>query len=132
MLLALFTFSNWAWGVFSLAIIIVAAWEWTRLSGMSRVNGNIFLAATLALSWLILMAYLRGPEALAEFNAYKLVALGVAAGRTYVHSKVAQIIVAAYAAMLVMGWPVALVAGLGLFDQWLGLRRRLATASPAE
>lgn len=42
------------------------------------------------------------------------------------------ILVAAYAAMLVMGWPVAVVAGLGLFDQWLGLRRRLATASPAE
>ncbi len=79
-LLALFTFSNWAWGVFSLAIIIVAAWEWTRLSGMSRVNGNIFLSATLALSWLILMSYLRGAEALAEFNAYKFFALGVAAG----------------------------------------------------
>ncbi len=42
------------------------------------------------------------------------------------------ILVAAYAAMLVLGWPVALVAGLGLFDQWLGLRRRLATAGPAE
>lgn len=42
------------------------------------------------------------------------------------------ILVAAYAAMLVLGWPVALVAGLGLFDQWLGLRRKLATANPAE
>jgi len=42
------------------------------------------------------------------------------------------ILVAAYAAMLVLGWPVALVAGLGLFDQWLGLRRRLATVGPAE
>ena len=42
------------------------------------------------------------------------------------------ILVAAYAAMLVLGWPVALVAGLGLFDQWLGLRRRLATVNPAE
>ena len=32
-----------------------------------------------------------------------------------------------------LGWPVVLVAGLGLFDQWLGLRRRLsATAGPAE
>jgi hypothetical protein len=44
----------------------------------------------------------------------------------------AFILVAAYAAMLVLGWPVALVAGLGLFDQWLGLRRRLASAGPAE
>jgi hypothetical protein len=42
------------------------------------------------------------------------------------------ILVAAYAAMIVLGWPVALVAGLGLFDQWLGLRRRLAAAGPAE
>ena len=42
------------------------------------------------------------------------------------------ILVAAYAAMLVLGWPVALVAGLGLFDQWLGLRRRLASVGPAE
>jgi hypothetical protein len=42
------------------------------------------------------------------------------------------ILVAAYAAMLVLGWPAALVAGLGLFDQWLGLRRRLAVAGPAE
>lgn len=78
-LLALFSFSDWAWGVFSLAIIIVAAWEWTRLSGMSRANGNIFLAATLALSWVILMSYLRGAESLAEFNAYKLVLLAGAA-----------------------------------------------------
>jgi hypothetical protein len=43
------------------------------------------------------------------------------------------ILVAAYAAMFVLGWPVVLVAGLGLFDQWLGLRRRLsAAADPAE
>ncbi|MBM3532993.1 MAG: DUF2232 domain-containing protein [Alphaproteobacteria bacterium] len=43
------------------------------------------------------------------------------------------ILVAAYAAMIVLGWPAALVAGLGLFDQWLGLRRRLAAAAgPAE
>ncbi|MSP50448.1 MAG: DUF2232 domain-containing protein [Alphaproteobacteria bacterium] len=42
------------------------------------------------------------------------------------------ILIAAYAAMLVLGWPVALVAGLGLFDQWLGLRRRLAAVGPAE
>lgn len=42
------------------------------------------------------------------------------------------ILVAAYAAMIVLGWPVALVAGLGLFDQWLGLRRRLAAAGPAQ
>ena len=42
------------------------------------------------------------------------------------------ILVAAYAAMLLLGWPVALVAGLGLFDQWLGLRRKLAAPSPAE
>ena len=42
------------------------------------------------------------------------------------------ILVAAYAAMIVLGWPVALVVGLGLFDQWLGLRRRLAVQGPAE
>jgi len=43
------------------------------------------------------------------------------------------ILIAAYAAMIVLGWPAALVAGLGLFDQWLGLRRRLAAPSgPAE
>jgi hypothetical protein len=42
------------------------------------------------------------------------------------------ILVAAYAAMIVLVWPVVLVAGLGLFDQWLGLRRRLAAAGPAQ
>jgi phosphatidate cytidylyltransferase len=78
-LLALFTFSNWAWGVFTLAIIIVAAWEWSRLSGMSRANANIFLATTLALAWVILMSYLRGTESLAEFGGYKVVAFGCAA-----------------------------------------------------
>lgn len=77
--LALFTFSNWAWSVFTLGIFIVAAWEWTRLSSMSRANASIFLAATLALAWVILMSYLRGAESTAEFGWYKTLAFGCAA-----------------------------------------------------
>jgi hypothetical protein len=59
--------------------------------------------------------------------------LGVvhAVARKYAPQK-PLILVAAYAVMIVLGWPVVLVAGLGLFDQWLGLRRRLAAAGPAE
>jgi hypothetical protein len=61
------------------------------------------------------------------------VGLGVvhAVARKYAPHKV-LILVAAYAAMIVLGWPVVLLTALGLFDQWLGLRRRLAVQGPAE
>lgn len=116
-LLALFTFSNWAWGVFTLAIVIVAAWEWTRLARMSRANGNLFLAATLALAWVVLMAYLRGAEALVEYGWYRQVAFAIAA--------VFWLVVVPL--WLVRGWRprsrllLALVGWAVLFPTWLAL-----------
>jgi hypothetical protein len=41
------------------------------------------------------------------------------------------LLVSAYGSMLVLGWPVLLVAILGLFEQGLGLRRRIAGGPPA-
>jgi phosphatidate cytidylyltransferase len=46
---------------------------------MSRSNGNVFLAVTLALAWIVLMAYLRGAEALVEYGWYQQFAFGIAA-----------------------------------------------------
>jgi hypothetical protein len=40
-------------------------------------------------------------------------------------------LVTAYGSMMVLGWPVLLVTVLGLFEQGLGLRRRIAGPPPA-
>ena len=40
-------------------------------------------------------------------------------------------LIATYGSMLILGWPVVLVAMLGLFEQGLGLRRRIAGNPPA-
>ncbi len=41
------------------------------------------------------------------------------------------LLVSAYGSMMLFGWPVLLVAVLGLFEQGLGLRRRIAGGPPA-
>jgi hypothetical protein len=88
------------------------------------------------------LAALFGPEAVGFIGRnlflillvpFFFVGLGVvhALARKFAPQK-PLILVAAYAAIIVLGWPVVLVAGLGLFDQWLGLRRRFAAAGPAQ
>ena len=40
------------------------------------------------------------------------------------------LLVVFYFFLLVSGWPIALVIGLGVIEQWAGLRRRFARTGP--
>lgn len=56
-LIALFLFPNWAWGVFTFGIAIVACWEWSRFCQLSHVGARIYLALSLLLCVGIFLTY---------------------------------------------------------------------------
>ena len=56
-LIALFLFPNWAWGVFTFGIAIVACWEWSRFCQLSNVGARIYLALSLLLCVGIFLTY---------------------------------------------------------------------------
>jgi Predicted membrane protein (DUF2232) len=67
--------------------------------------------------------------------------LGVAfvfAGLAVVHAAARRfaarsaVLIGAYLAMIILGWPILIVAALGFIEQWAGLRRRLAPSVPGQ
>lgn len=56
-LIALFLFPNWAWGVFTFGIAIVACWEWSRFCQLSNTGARIYLALSLLLCVGIFLTY---------------------------------------------------------------------------
>jgi phosphatidate cytidylyltransferase len=61
-LAALFLLPPRIWGIVTLAIILVAAYEWARLVGLPRWLANLFLCATFAVAALLLLTPAAGFE----------------------------------------------------------------------
>lgn len=57
-LAALFWFPNWAWDVFTLAIVLVACHEWTQFCGFSQRQGTVFRIVTVVLALALAVLYL--------------------------------------------------------------------------
>lgn len=77
-LIALFAFPNWAWGLFTLVIMLAACWEWSRFCALASPWDSIYLLLTLVLSAVILFAYVQGNAAGVEFHLLKLAAFWLA------------------------------------------------------
>ena len=73
-LVALFAFPQWAWGVFTFAIVLTACWEWTRIAPIGAPWGSVFLILSLLASGGVLFAYANGGVAGISFDAIKQVA----------------------------------------------------------
>ena len=59
-LVALFLFPNWAWGVFTLCIAILACWEWSRFCRLSVSGSRAYLGLSIVLTALTFLAYQHG------------------------------------------------------------------------
>jgi phosphatidate cytidylyltransferase len=56
--IALFQFPNWAWDLFTLAIALVACWEWSRFCQFPAGGKRAYLVLSLLVSVVIFVAYL--------------------------------------------------------------------------
>lgn len=56
--IALFSFPNWAWDLFTLAITLVACWEWSRFCRLSNNGARAFFAISLAGAAVVFFTYL--------------------------------------------------------------------------
>ena len=77
------------------------------------------------------------PVAFLAVNAALVLALPFAfAGLSVVHvfarsrSAKLPILIGFYMFLFLFGWPIVLMVGLGMIEQWIGLRRRLRPAGP--
>jgi len=95
---------DWAAGAFALALVAAVA--------SSSLLGD--LGATVALVLGV---------------AYFLAGLGVVHAATRGRPRRGLMLALFYGVLLLFGWAAFLVAGLGVIDQWAGLRRRLAASS---
>ena len=78
-LIALFAFPDWGWGLFTLIIVLAACWEWSRFCALSAPWNSIYLLLTLVLSAIILFSYLQGSSVGVEFGLLKLAGFALAA-----------------------------------------------------
>ena len=79
MLIALFAFPQWAWGLFILVVALAACWEWSRFCSLASAWNVLYLLLTLLLLAGMLFAYVQGSVAGVEFGLLKLVAFALAA-----------------------------------------------------
>jgi len=98
---------------------------------LPRWLATAFLAAMLAAS------LAPDPVGFLAVNAALVLALPFAfAGLSVVHvfarsrSAKLPILVGFYMFLFLFGWPIVLMVGLGMIEQWIGLRRRLRPAGP--
>ncbi len=59
-LIALFLFPDWAWGVFTLGIAIIACWEWGRFCQLSTATTGIYWALSLFIAAVVFFGYQTG------------------------------------------------------------------------
>ena len=78
-LIALFAFPGWGWGMFTLGIVLAAFWEWSRFCALSAVWSSAYWILTLLISAAILSAYLHGSVAGLEFGTIRIAAFALAA-----------------------------------------------------
>lgn len=78
-LVAVFAFPDWAWGLFTLAIVLVACWEWSRFCTLDAVSKTTYALVTALMMALVSIAYLRGNAAGIEFDVLKVAAFALAA-----------------------------------------------------
>jgi phosphatidate cytidylyltransferase len=57
-LVALFTFPNWAWDIFTLGIALVSCWEWSRFCKFPAGGKRVYFVLSSLLSTVIFFAYL--------------------------------------------------------------------------
>ena len=50
------------WAAFMLVVALLACWEWSRMSGLSRAGQNIYLALSGAVGGALWLLYLRAPD----------------------------------------------------------------------
>ena len=78
-LVALFLFPNWAWGVFTFGVALMACWEWSRLCQLSVFGSRAYLVLSLLLAALILFTYQQGQLRGIVFSALALAGFAIAA-----------------------------------------------------
>jgi phosphatidate cytidylyltransferase len=57
-LVALFTFPNWAWDIFTLGIALVSCWEWSRFCNFPAGGKRLYVVLSLLVAAVIFFAYL--------------------------------------------------------------------------
>ena len=78
-LVALFLFPNWAWGLYTSGVAILACWEWSRFCRFSVVGSRVYLGPSLAFCVLIFLAYHWGRVCGIAFGSLALGGFAVAA-----------------------------------------------------
>ena len=78
-LIALFLFTDWAWGLFTFVIAGLACWEWSRFCKLSVTASRAYLTVSLALSALLFLAYQKGQLGGVDFASLALTAFVCAA-----------------------------------------------------
>ena len=116
-LIALFLFPDWAWGLFTLGIAIVACWEWSRFCKLSATAVRIYLVCSLALCVLVFLVYHHGQLNGTSFASLAFAGFAVAA---------VFWLLAAPAWLLKLwrpeaGWLLALTGWIVVFPAWLAL-----------
>lgn len=79
LLLALFWFPKWAWGAFTLVVVLAACWEWSRFCGFSERAGMVYRLVTLMLAFAFFGLYLQtnAPSAMRITSQALFIAAGV-------------------------------------------------------
>lgn len=60
LLVAVFVLPDWAWGFFTLGIVLAASWEWSRFCALARPWSAVYAVVTLVLCASVLLAYWQG------------------------------------------------------------------------
>lgn len=117
LLAALFAVPRWSWGLFTLALLMAAAWEWSGFCGMPTAARSAWLAATAVIAALIFSAWLQDEIAGISFESIKFAGFALAA-LFWVLIAMPWLFRAWRPAS---PWPIALAGWLVVFPTWLAL-----------
>ena len=117
LLIALFIFPSFAWGLFTLVIVLAACWEWSRFCQLPAGASRLYWALSIALCGLILLAYQDGQIAGVAFRSLALAGFVIAA-------LFWMVVVPLWLLKLWRpenGWAIALAGWIVIFPAWLAL-----------